>query len=295
MEQPNRKIIASASDIGLQVLRGLSDLLGDLGDDYSVPIIKELKDGGSPVPLGTGCFFRCCDEWFLVTAAHVIADLFPRGFQKPSPVNECNILVPGTNNRLVSLSGEATAHAHAEYDVAIMRLHDPGAVSERWRPVTLAQVDRKEDPKGAWYHFAGWPIERTSRDSATISGEKYRFTQAHDASSVDHDPAIHIVLPNDRSEHVTFDGELVRTPELEGVSGSPVWRIFEESEGVYEPRFAGVQTGYVPKGSVWHIKATRWWVVRALIDRAVPGLLDAPERLVVPRHMITKVPRGVPD
>lgn len=271
-------ILTSNNDLGLHVLRGVANELKRLGDDFSVPICAQLK-GGDPRQLGSGSFLRIATDWFLVTASHVVEDLFPPRALKSGHANDCDVLVPGQDDALVTLSGHVTGTF--SHDVAVLRLGDPSPIRDRWRPITLSEVVRPADPAAGWYHFAGWPIERSQKVQGVFQAEKYRFTCSHDPTGVEHVPEHQVVLPISLTGHVTFAGEAVSVPHLEGVSGAPVWRIFPNGSARLEPRLAAVQTGYVDQNQHWYVKATRWPVVRTLITRACPGLVESAERLVL--------------
>ncbi|MFP2895916.1 hypothetical protein [Corallococcus sp. 4LFB] len=157
----------------LDLLRSIEGELRKLGDDYSVPLVARQPEG-FPRPVGTGWFFRCEVEWFLVTAAHVVEEFFPVGDRRKIKPPESMLLVPGDNEAMVPLVGKWSLSD--VYDVAILRLESPSVVSVRWKPVTMADL-APEEPEGQypWYHVTGWPTEYSKRVEGGLAGDKFRF------------------------------------------------------------------------------------------------------------------------
>jgi hypothetical protein len=269
-------IIKSSTDLGLHRLRSLAEPLYKLGDDYSVPLVAQQVDG-LPWLLGTGWFFRCEQEWFLVTAGHVLMDLSTPDARKTGAPNDLNLLVPGVGDVLVPLSG--TKSISPKYDVGILRLKDPTSIRGRWTPVTVADLAPQNDPAGAWYHVTGWPRQFSTSTTGGLNAEKLRFTAKFDAGNEPHDPGVEILFPLDRNDFGTFDGEHDRHPHLQGISGSPVWQILTDDNSLYAPRLAGTQISYLDRGTIWYIRAIRWPAVRLLIEHVIPGLFISAQRL----------------
>jgi hypothetical protein len=268
-------VIKSTADAGLQVLRDIAEPLRKLGDDYSVPLVAQQVDG-LPRLFGTGWFFRCEQEWFLVTAEHVLRDLSPPRSPRGAP-HDSNLLVPGVGGVLVPLSGKWSAsQAH---DVAILRLSDPNPIRECWTPVTVFDLAPQQDPKEAWFHVTGWPLQLCTRTTGGLEAEKFRFTAKFDAGREPYNAETEIRFPLERNDFGTFDGQPTTAPALQGISGAPVWQIFKDDNSSYQPRLAGVETSYLERGMTWYIRATRWAVVRRVIEHAVPGLIKSAERL----------------
>ncbi|QRK05533.1 hypothetical protein JQX13_36025 [Archangium violaceum] len=272
-------VIKSTSDIGLHILRGLAGPLGKLGDDYSVPLLAKQADG-LPWLLGTGWFFRCEQEWFLVTAGHVLMELSTPKARRAGAPNDLDLLVPGVGDVLVPLSGRMSTSQR--YDVGILWLKDPTPIRERWTPVTVADLAPLNDPSKAWYHVTGWPRQLSKSLTGGIGAKQFRFTAKFDAGTEPHDPGTEILFPLHRNDFGTFDGEPDKHPSLQGISGAPVWQIFtdDNDNGRYAPRLAGVQISYLERGTIWYIRATRWGAVRLLIEHVSPGLFSSAERLV---------------
>ncbi|WPB78073.1 hypothetical protein KYC5002_02760 [Archangium violaceum] len=269
-------VIKSTTDAGLQVLRDIAEPLRKLGDAYSVPLVAQ-QDGGLPRLFGTGWFFRCEQEWFLVTAEHVRRDLAPPRSPRSAP-HDSALLVPGVGGVLVHLSGKWSSSP--TYDVAILRLSDPNPIRERWTPVTVADLAPQQDPTGACFYVCGWPLQLCTRTTGALEADKFQFAAKFDAGTERYNPVTEILFPLERNNFGTFDGQPASAPALQGISGAPVWQIFKDDNSRYEPRLAGVETSYLERGMTWYIRATRWPAVRQLIEHAVPGLFKSAERLV---------------
>jgi hypothetical protein len=260
----------TAEETGLAALRELSESLRAFGDDYSMPICSQMV-GGNARLIGSGSLFAVTDKVFLITASHVVEEHFPRKVRslRNGEPNDCHLLVPSAGDRLVSISGRVTGSP--KFDVAVLEISSPQELTTRWTPIELDQVSLGEPTEG-WHHFAGWPVQLSSRSAGAMQGDRYRFTCRSENSIVD-DEQLELALPIDLNGHVTFDGTPASLPALEGISGCPVWRVFGEHPSEYRPRVAGVETGYIRKAQHLYVKATRWHVVLSLIERAYPGLL----------------------
>ncbi|HEX5745108.1 MAG TPA: hypothetical protein VFZ09_02630 [Archangium sp.] len=269
-------VIKSTTDAGLQVLRDIAEPLRKLGDAYSVPLVAK-QVGGNPRLFGTGWFFRCEQEWFLVTAEHVLRDLAPPRSPRGTP-HDSDLLVPGVGGVLVPLSGKWSASP--KYDVAILRLTDPNPIRENWTPVTVADLAPQQDLKEAWFHVTGWPLQLCARTTGGLEADKFRFTAKFDAGTEPYNPETELLFPLERNDFGTFDGQPTSAPALQGISGAPVWQIFMDGNRHYQPRLAGVETSYLERDMTWYIRATRWAAVRMVIEHAVPGLIKSAERLV---------------
>ncbi|TQF11415.1 hypothetical protein FJV41_34345 [Myxococcus llanfairpwllgwyngyllgogerychwyrndrobwllllantysiliogogogochensis] len=270
----------SGTDGHLELLRSVEGELRRLGDDYSVPLAARQPEGLSRL-VGTGWFFRCEIEWFLVTAAHVVGEFFSVGDKKKTKPPESILLVPGINDAMVPLGGKWSISD--EYDVAILRLESPNIVNARWKPVTMADLAPDEsESEYPWYHVAGWPAEYSVRAERELAGDKFRFTAQAEPMPVgdEFDRKTRIRFPLYRNEFGTFDGQKAVHPQLFGISGAPVWRVFDDGNR-YRPLLAGVQVSYLDRHTVWYINVIRWGGVRSLIERSVPGLFKSAERLVL--------------
>lgn len=245
--------------------------------DYSVPIMAE-QIGGRPRPLGTGWFFRIENHWFLVTARHVLCDLFPKGADLTRDKNDCDIIVPGVGGQRVHLSGKATMVAR--HDVGVLHLNNPELVRDRWTPVTMLDLLRDDDSPQGWYFLTGWPQQLYRTTSIGLASKSLQLVAPFGSHGRSFDPGEEILITLDRNDHRTLDGHPLSVPALQGISGAPAWRIVPDGSTSYEPRLAGIQTGYFEDGAVWIVHATRCGVLRFLIERQFPGMFSASERLV---------------
>lgn len=254
---------------------------------HSVPIFACLRDNGRPRPLGTGFFFRCAEEWFLITACHVMDDIFPKGGIKAAgreTPNESLLLVPNVDESLIDVSGWICSNR--EFDVAVLKLDDAAAVQKRWKPVTLADIHRPDDdPQGQCFHFGGWPIQAVKRGEKTFeSAACYSFNGPFDPGPFDCDPGAELFVSIGRgslADPMDAGLEVTRVPYLEGVSGSPMWRVFDRA-GRFIPRLAGVQTGYFERGQNWYIRGVRSGAVLLTLERAAPEVMAAAAKIFHP-------------
>lgn len=277
-------IITSADDANLQLLRAHSEQISALGRRHAALILMQQPEG-NPRQVGTGFFFQCGAEWFLVTASHVAEDLLPGGYKAVTAsggVPADTLLVPGADGTPVALSCRRLSAARDE-DVAVFHLNDCTYVRDRWAPTTLNDLLPADEPLAGMYHFAGWPLELTKRGGDCNVVSRYSYSTVTRAV-VDGEP-LRLRIDIDRNGHLNFDKEPGAVPMLKGISGCPIWRIFGLNDRRFAPKLVGVQTSYVDHGLVWSVRGTQWPVFVRLIRQQVPGLIEAAAGLLRPEPL----------
>lgn len=283
-------IITSRGDVLRNAIKRHTEALKRLHRDHTVQIfVKQRHPVGTPVPCGTGFFFRCGEEWFLVSAAHVLIELLPN--QQPAVgvqmVAEVYLpQAPGTESpaKLIPLRGAMLrGRPEEKLDVAVLRLpREFAKLLGAWRPVTLADVDN-EARRDGWYFVAGYPgaLSSRSQDGLGFQVTPHSLVMQIDHSCTEEDPITRIALLLDLWDTIGPDGESHGVPPLQGISGAPVWRVFDDDAEHFHPRFVGVETGVAgDSGRFRSVRASRWNVAREVIRVAVPGLLDEAERII---------------
>jgi|GEM_PF-5494432 len=265
--------------LGLSIIRSHEKDLSTLGD-FSVPILLEPK-GCEPYLLGSGWFLQVGAEWFLVTAGHVLQRFFPEGVDPMTVKNESHIIVPDSADQAIRLTGSATITP--EYDVGVLRLYEPELVRDRWKPINRMLFVADDDFAHGGYFVPGWPGEIAFTTSSGMTTKRYQLLAPFGSLDVPFDRETDIRLSIDKNDHQTLDGRPVPVTALEGMSGAPIWRVFQDGLSVYRPQLAGIQTGFIDyDDDKWIIHGIRCGVLRNLVEKEAPGLYAASERLIAP-------------
>ncbi len=268
-------IIERPEEADFDTIRRNAATMNRIGDEHSTPILGAM-DGGPARMVGSGFFFRCEQDWFLVSAAHVFQEFFPN--RGAGVTNDREVVVPYLHNKLMRLGGKLIQSKKS--DVGVLHLSDPSLVRERWSAVSAGQLDDGGDPHG-WYYFAGYPTQWSKHEGNAVNADKYRFVGPFDPGPVSCHPKHKLVIPLDRNHHFDGNGVPGRVPHLEGISGCAVWRIIDGRDPLrrFAPRLAGIETHYETHGSVWYVCARRWIAAERLIEIFIPGRLRSAKRL----------------
>ena len=191
--------------------------------------------------LGTGVFIKIEDRHFILTASHVINELY-------------------SNNRNLELSWDSDDHdpipiTATEFilydssvlDVAAFPLDDASTTKLLKRHVPISLVDVAQEHQG-WngpFLIVGYPRALTlvreqewdeeSRPAPIIKPFIYLAQRLHDGwkhDKLQYDPRLHLVVRCARESCVFFDGqqaELWDHKGMEGISGCGVWMFPDSS------------------------------------------------------------------
>jgi hypothetical protein len=229
-----------------------------------------LRDYGDCVELlGCGCLFSFRSKLYVVSCVHVIKHLEHAADDIGIPDGP----ELGTSHGVSTLGrGKLWLTGEDVYDVGVFRLDDPNVVarlaSAGWVPLTETDICSDGIPAGDRCIVVGWPLSgvKVTYDTMLnpvgqmfiVDTRRMNTPQAFPATSP---MPIH---PAD----LFFEWPGKETPDLVGISGSPVWTVRSESKGVVYPapefKVIGVEHR-VHIGS--YIRGTHWGIVMRTIEQ----------------------------
>lgn len=260
----------------------------------TVPIV--VLQGKALSQHGTGTLLAVADSFFLVTAAHVFRQANEHNLSLGFGAAIGGGFLPIRGRHLESKPKTDDIDSDA-LDIAIYPiLSEDVSLIGKDRFLSLMDVDCGSQSPTAVYSICGFPCKwsktsHTAEEKVMIKAIQYTsYSYSGDASTfIGYDPGRHLLISaeidettDDKGEPVEFfdsTGSPLKFPkELNGISGSSVWRVGDLNTPLLEWRsdkakVVGVQTGVYSSKSV--IKATRWSVVLEMLNRAFPELRRA--------------------
>jgi hypothetical protein len=233
------------------------DGLGDDGDTvlrlheallrHVVSLYRQPR-GQSPEHVGTALLLRAhgCD--FLVSAAHVLSDpsaLFL--YSETSTKRRLN----GTLTRTKPLDGDKSDRV----DLATLMLQPPGLPPYPDVDKEGGDADQlmgRESPflEDDFFLVTGMPASRSKANPHTyqIKVEAFSLLSSRAPASTYEalrlSENLHLALVLDRTKSVNLDGSARVFPDPHGMSGSPVWRLPSEKNGLHLPQLVGILTEF---------------------------------------------------
>jgi hypothetical protein len=217
-----------------QTLPEVIDETAALLAKFVVPLYEN-DNRGRPSPHGSGVFVKAGGQHFLVSAAHVLETL------KKRPL--FYYVAPRTTRRLsgkLLLSPWEGDRDLDPIDVGVLCLSDEGlppypdvnkfAIDVSYlRPALLPRSGRE-------YMILGYPASRSNLNparhevAATVYG--FRNCSIEDARCIEIglSPETHVILPLDLEVGFDSSGRRRNFPKPQGMSGSPIWVLFNETE-----------------------------------------------------------------
>ena len=204
-------------------------LLQNLGR-YVCPIyVKQSVRNQTPFLIGTGTLFQDEDEFYLITADHVLSE-----------AGDEPIWIAGDNSfvrvRGDKISWEYKLGENIAYDLCVIRIHPKIADELRnfYRfstPSDISNIDAYN--KLILYAFVGYPHTRNKPQPASarnvVTKSHYyvvrEFLDIRTLNTPDKNPDIHFAFaaPFKRFTNINFIRQ--RPPEPQGISGCGVWKI----------------------------------------------------------------------
>jgi hypothetical protein len=166
---------------------------------------------------------------FLVSAAHVLRLTKDRRLYY--------YIDPNTTH---SISGQLRISRHSNIDVAVVKLDrqplPPYRAVDKVPMVESMLLSRALPRTGKHYMVSGFPASknRANPSNLTVNARVYAYrTESIDGaaySAAGIDPGLHIGLPLDLRAGFDPRGEPVAFPDPHGMSGSPVWLLYDDAE-----------------------------------------------------------------
>jgi hypothetical protein len=201
-----------------------------------VPLFRDVR--GRPSLVGTGLLVSAGERSFLVSAAHVFDGLDAGGelylYIGPSTRRRLSGRLRKTNNP----SGDLRTQK-APLDVGVLLLTGPGLppyppVDKCCLPVT-ALMPRALPRQGKHYLVTGFPSSKSRPNPVghNITSKVYAFrnlsAQPKVYTQLGMSDRTHILVSFDRRRAVFADKRVATFPDPRGMSGAPVWLLFDEN------------------------------------------------------------------
>lgn len=246
-QQLGSKGILSRVETNEKTLPKVIDEATDLLAKFVVPLYED-DDRGRPSLLGSGFFVNANEHYFFVSAAHVLETL------KKKP-----LYYYITNATTRKLSGKLLLnpwHGDRErdpIDIGVLKLSGEGlppypkvdkfAMDISYlRPGFLPR-------SGKNYMIVGFPasrskVNRVAREvAATPYGYHNYSVEESEYSKQGLTPEAHLVLPLDLEVGFDSNGKHRNFPRPQGMSGSPMWVLYDEEGGNNDRVFPVVAVG----------------------------------------------------
>jgi hypothetical protein len=177
---------------------------------------------------GSGVLLKIETRAFILTAAHVVRFLHDHK-------NEGSSLWVATMGPIqipmYTLAGSQIIYNPSDdYDIAIIPLGEAvaRALSEAKRFLRLGDLERGQDLLQGAYCVLGFPAQHNTPDYETkeINVTPFMYTSLLDTEVLDAKPGVTIALKWTKT--VIYDSQRneLRMPELKGISGCGIWRLF---------------------------------------------------------------------
>ncbi|MEM7764068.1 MAG: hypothetical protein AAF290_08285 [Pseudomonadota bacterium] len=211
---------------------------------FVIPLYAGVKS--RPILVGSGFFVEYQGKTALVSARHVLEQ-----FSSSNP-----ILVYRKVNQVVAIDGLRYLSNSSSVDLGFVLTK---TIALPWPDVDklaypLKYLHASRAPRqNKRYLIAGYPEtkNRAKLNITNIQAVTYAY-HAHSISDSEYQSlgihsTQHIALPLDLRAGFDPDGRLVNFPKPQGMSGSPIWELFDESEANSKTRgfpLVGVATTY---------------------------------------------------
>jgi hypothetical protein len=202
------------------------------------------KSGKRPKLFGTGFFVSTKNSIYLISAAHVL-DNFKELYFYISPSKKRKL----TGKLILTKPATGTSRNEDKLDIAILRLEGVGLPPYpelNKYPIPISTLLPHAIPReNKQYIIVGFPATRSHANPSSNVLEAKAFSYSNVSSSLDVysrmgvSPRTHIAISFDRNNVYGQDGSKLVFPDPHGMSGSPVWLLFDE-KGINEKHFTPV-------------------------------------------------------
>jgi hypothetical protein len=211
-----------------EVLEEVSNLLSS----FTIPLYID-GDRGEPVQIASGFVVRDGSVHYFISAAHVLDELRSRSLYY--------YISPGVTRKLAGklmLNRWVGDRERDPMDVGVLRLSPeapPPYPAVNKFAVDVSYLRPNALPRlGNHYAIVGFPASKSRVDNAARTVEckpyVYRNPPLPDDQYAKHglSSALHVVLPLNLKKGFDSRGKHVHFPKPQGMSGSPIWILFDE-------------------------------------------------------------------
>jgi hypothetical protein len=202
---------------------------------HILPLFIELP-GGKPQLLGSGFLVSSGNDSYLISAAHVFDPL--KNGQEPFYYIESKLKRKLSGNLRLSKIPQGQDRSSDRIDIGVLKLEGPRLPPypdiEKYPLPAQALTPRALPREGKQYLLVGFPESQSRADPVgrEVESKVYSFrnisypTQKYGKLGVS--PESHVVLSFDRKHAVGPDGAVRAFPNPVGMSGSPVFLLYDE-------------------------------------------------------------------
>ena len=229
---------------------------------------------GSAVIQGAASLFRLGDKRYLIGAAHVFKNVPIRCLGVP--------LGPASRGeQLWTLDGcEVVFSKQADDDIAVVSIDNAGIgsrLSNNWGILTENDLVGNLD-EITWFVIAGFPAVIAESEPGKLRANFYMAlsTRYEGKAKEPVDPNKDLLLHYRKVVPSVIDKALESAPQLQGVSGSPIWAYVPgTTTDLWSPsrrlRVCGVQVSFLHSQ---YIRAKRWSLIPDVIESLDPAMAE---------------------
>jgi hypothetical protein len=203
---------------------------------HILPLFTEIS-GGKPKLVGSGFLVTSCSSTYLISAAHVFDEL-KLGHELFFYIE------PHTKRKLsgkihLTKLPEGKGRKHDRFDVGVLKLEEPGLPpypKVGKHSLTIDALMPRALPRdGKSYLIVGFPESksRANPNAREVVSEIYSFRNISapisNYAALGVSPESHVVISFDRKRTIGPDKKIRAFPEPSGISGSPVWLLYDEN------------------------------------------------------------------
>lgn len=201
-----------------------------------LPLFAEVPSG-KPKLVGSSFLVSSGTDYYLVSAAHVFDEL-KAGYELFFYI-EPDIKRKLSGSLRLTNTPEGNNRKHDRLDVGVLRLEGPGLPPypkvEKY-PLAISALMANALPRESkQYLIVGFPESKSRANpiAREVASEIYSFRNTSVPPQKYADLGVstqsHIVLSFDRKRTVGSDSQIRAFPEPSGISGSPVWLLYDEN------------------------------------------------------------------
>ncbi len=215
--------------------------------------------------MGSGVLLRIADASFLLSAAHVLAEV-EKALLLIGPMVTDSRLIPSPTSVQVTNDREAL-------DVGYARL-SPEVVTELEQHgkkfVRLSEFALGDEPARGLYGVIGYPASQNRPNYQTrLIDTVYFYYGSHLTTTDSATPGASIVVACTQPTLSTARGD-EHMPELKGISGCGMWRLYCDRDRL--DRLGAWDTSWIRLAGIEHTVQKRKWIKGTVIQRVIEHL-----------------------
>lgn len=214
---------------------------------------------------GSGCFYKTEGSVFLVTAAHTLKDMDLNNLGIPA--------APVTDVRIRSFDDfDIYKLDDAAFDIAVIKLGEGQFLEEvvpAWTILSEENVNIADQTENSEYLIAGHPVANIDLNGEWLVPKSlFQLYTSQYCGDVDNENSEFDLFLRHCKEVTNVNEERISIEPMEGASGSPVWRLQDNVDGIWaltnQLKLAGIQVAYKANS---YIRVKTWSLVEEIFNR----------------------------